>query len=195
MKHLQTYRIFEASKELTPEERDLLDDLADIGLADRFKVVCTLFVMVPLSDVHPFSWPEWNIKNIVIKNIFGSNRKEILSKAFEKVLSGNFEIESDHDIQDLFKIAPEIKEIVSKDHMVKVAKMVEKISPESPEMHMEGKLHTLQVNFLLEEILDQMEGRAKDLMEEYTESKTNPEYWIIRHLRENIGWSILVTEE
>lgn len=189
MKHLKIYEEFYKEEDL----QDLVDTLAGVGLADKFRVECNLFIMVPMPGMNAFDWPEWAFRNIEVQLNCQDDEEIILQKAFESVLKGDFVVESNSYLDKMFLDAPELEEILSKEHMIKIANQVDKLGPLSPEMHEKGKLYTLQTEFLLNEVLDAMESRAEEMLgEETPEGKFFKQPAEMRHLNENIGWNIRI---
>ena len=77
MKHLKIYEEFYSEEDL----QDLVDSLAGVGLTDKFKVECNVFIMVPAKNTHPYEWPEWAFRNIEVLVSCQDDRKVILERA------------------------------------------------------------------------------------------------------------------
>ena len=189
MKHIRIYEEFYKEEDL----QNLVDTLASVGLADKFRVECNLFIMVPMPGMHAFDWPEWAFRNIEVQINCQDDEEIILQKAFEEVLKGNFDVESNSYLDKMFLDAPELEEILSKEHMIEVAEKVNKIGPLDSRMHEKGKLYTLQEEFLLNEVLDLMESRAEEMIgEETPQGKFFGQSSEMKHLQDNIGWNIRI---
>ena len=189
MKHIKIYEEFYKEEDL----QDLVDTLASVGLADKFRVECNLFIMVPMPGMNALDWPEWAFRNIEVQINCQNDEEIILQKAFEEVLKGNFNVESNIYLDKMFVDAPELEEILSKEHMIEVAGKVNKLGPLDSKMHEKGKLYTLQSEFLLNEVLDAMESRAEEIIGEDTpQGKFFGQPAEMKHLQENIGWNIRI---
>lgn len=189
MKHVKIYEEFYKDEDV----KDLVDTLSGVGLADKFRVECNLFIMVPMPGMNAFDWPEWAFRNIEVQINCQDNEEIILQKAFEEVLKGNFDVESNSYLDKMFLDAPELEEILSKEHMVEIAGKVNKLGPLDSKMHEKGKLYTLQAEFLLDEVLDAMESRAEEIIGEDTpQGKFFGQPAEMKHLQENIGWNIRI---
>jgi hypothetical protein len=175
MKHVRIYEEFYSEDDL----KSLINDLSGIGLSDKFKVECNVFIMVPNMD-HPYEWPEWAFRNIEVEVSCPDDRKIILERAFEKVLKGEFTQESNTYLDQMFESAPELVQKLSKEHMIQLAKK----SKHMVQQHGEGKLHTLQAKLLVPEIEDLMYSRLEDI----------GDLGAIKHLDENIGYNVKVTK-
>jgi len=189
MRHIKIYEEFYKEEDL----QDLVDTLAGVGLADKFRVECNLFIMVPMPGMNAFDWPEWAFRNIEVQINCQDDEEIILQKAFEEVLKGNFDVESNSYLDKMFLDVPELEEILSKEHMIEVAEKVNKLGPLDSRMHEKGKLYTLQAEFLLDEVLDAMESRAEEIIGEDTpQGKFFGQPAEMKHLQENIGWNIRI---
>ena len=176
MKHIKEYNEFYDGEDL----QDLVDTLAGVGLADKFKVECNVFIMVPDKAKSLFDWPEWAFRNIEVEVICPDDRKIILERAFEKVLKGEFAQESNTYLDQMFESAPELVQVLSKENMIQLAKKANVMV----QQHEEGKLHTLQAKLLVPEIEDLMYNRLEN----------KHQLGSIKHLDENIGYNIRITK-
>ena len=176
MKHVKIYEEFYTSEDL----QDLVDTLSGVGLADKFKVECNVFIMVPEKNFHPYEWSEWAFRNIEVEVSCREVRSIILEKAFEKVLKGEFTQESNTYLDQMFESTPELVQELSKEHMIQLAKKANQMV----QQHDEGKLHTLQAKLLVPEIEDLMYDRLED----------NQDLGAIKHLEENIGYNVRITK-
>lgn len=176
MRHIKEYNEFYNAEDL----QDLVDTLSDVGLADKFKVECNVFIMVPDKEKHLFEWPEWAFRNIEVEVNCREVRGTILEKAFEKVLKGEFTQESNTYLDQMFESAPELVQELSKEHMIQLAKKANVMVRQ----HDEGKLHTLQAKLLVPEIEDLMYNRLEDIHH----------LGSVKHLDENIGYNIKITK-
>lgn len=191
MKHVKVYENFDSD-----ELERIAQDLDTLGLVRKFRVECNIFVMIPAPGVHALDWPEWAFRNIETRVLCKEDDEIILERAFEKVLNGDFDIESNVHVEGIFKSAPELKEILSKEHMIELAEKVNKLGPLDSKMHEKGKLYTLQAEFLLDEVLGAMESRAEEIIgEETPQGKFFGQTSEIKHLRENIGWNVRIHKE
>jgi len=189
MKHVRLYEEFYKDEDL----QDLVDTLAGVGLSDKFRVECNIFIMVPIPGMAAYDWPEWAFRNIEVQMSCQDNEEIILQKAFDLVLKGDFVVEANTYLDKMFVDAPELKGILSKENMIKIANKVNKLGPLSPQMHEKGKLYALQSEFLLIEVLDAMESRAEEIIGEDTpQGKFFGQSSEIKHLQENIGWNIRI---
>jgi hypothetical protein len=177
MKHIKIYEEFYNAEDL----QDLVDTLSGVGLSDKFKVECNVFIMVPSKNLHPYEWSEWAFRNIEVEVNCREVRSIILEKAFEKVLKGEFTQESNTYLDQMFESAPELVQELSKEHMIQLAKKANVMV----QQHDEGKLHTLQAKLLVPEIEDLMYNRLED----------NQDLGAIKHLDENIGYNIKITKQ
>lgn len=175
MKHVKIYEEFYSEEEI----QGLIDDLSGVGMTNKFKVECNVFVMIPMKDLHPYDWPEWAFRNIETEVSCPNDDKIILEKAFEKVLNGDFVVESNSHLDQMFKDAPELIPVLNKDHMIQLAKKAKAMS----QQHERGKLHTLQAKLLIPEIEDLMYERM-----DKSDQKA------LRHLDENIGYNVRITD-
>lgn len=176
MRHVKIYEEFYSDEEI----KGLLGDLSDVGQADRFKVECNVFIMTPMKDVFWKEWPEWAFRNIETEVYCKDDRKVILEKAFEKVLKGEFEVEANVYLDKMFESVPELVPVLSKDHMIQLAKKANNMSKQ----HHEGKLYTLQAKLLTTEIEDLMYSRLPDIQD----------LGAIKHLEENLGYNIIISK-
>ena len=176
MKHVKIYEEFYSSEDL----QDLVDTLSGVGLSDKFKVECNVFIMVPSKNLHPYEWSEWAFRNIEVEVSCREVRSIILEKAFEKVLKGEFTQESNTYLDQMFESAPELVQELSKEHMIQLAKKANVMV----QQHEEGKLHTLQAKLLVPEIEDLMYNRLEDIHH----------LGSVKHLDENIGYNIKITK-
>lgn len=175
MRHVKIYEEFYSDEEI----KGLLGDLSDVGQADRFKVECNVFVMTPMKDVFWKEWPEWAFRNIEVEVSCREVRSIILERAFEKVLKGEFVVESNSHLDQMFESVPELIPVLSKDHMIQLARKANSMS----QQHGEGKLYTLQAKLLIPEI--------EDLM--YSRMKTTEDQGALRHLDDNIGYNVKIS--
>jgi hypothetical protein len=176
MRHIKEYNEFYDGEDL----QDLVDTLSEVGLADKFKVECNVFIMVPDKVKNPFDWPEWAFRNIEVEVICPDDRKIILERAFEKVLNGEFTQESNTYLDQMFESAPELVQVLSKENMIQLAKKANQMVQQRED----GKLHTLQAELLIKEIEDLMYNRLEDLQD----------LGAVKHLDENIGYNIRITK-
>ncbi len=176
MRHIKEYKEFYDGENL----QDLVDTLSGVGLVDKFKVECNVFIMVPDKEKHLFEWPEWAFRNIEVEVSCREVRSIILEKAFEKVLKGEFTQESNTYLDQMFESAPELVQELSKEHMIQLAKKANQMV----QQHDEGKLHTLQAKLLVPEIEDLMYNRLEDIHH----------LGSVKHLDENIGYNIKITK-
>lgn len=176
MRHIKEYNEFYDGEDL----QDLVDTLSEVGLADKFKVECNVFIMVPDKVKNPFDWPEWAFRNIEVEVICPDDRKIILERAFEKVLKGEFTQESNTYLDQMFESAPELVQVLSKENMIQLAKKANQMVQQRED----GKLHTLQAELLIKEIEDLMYNRLEDLQD----------LAAVKHLDENIGYNIKITK-
>lgn len=176
MRHIKEYNEFYNAEDL----QDLVDTLSDVGLADKFKVECNVFIMVPDKEKHLFEWPEWSFRNIEVEVNCREVRSIILEKAFEKVLNGEFTQESNTYLDQMFESAPELVQELSKEHMIQLAKKANVMV----QQHDEGKLHTLQAKLLVPEIEDLMYNRLENIHH----------LGSVKHLDENLGYNIKITK-
>jgi hypothetical protein len=174
MRHVKIYEDFSDE-----DIKGLVNNLSKVGQADKFKVECNVFIMVPDKEKHLFEWPEWAFRNIEVEVNCREVRSIILEKAFEKVLKGEFTQESNTYLDQMFESAPELVQELSKDHMIRLAKKANVMVRQ----HDEGKLHTLQAKLLVPEIEDLMYNRLED----------RHQLGAIKHLDENIGYNIKIT--
>ena len=176
MRHIKEYNEFYDGEDL----QGLVDTLSEVGLADKFKVECNVFIMVPDKVKNPFDWPEWAFRNIEVEVICPDDRKIILERAFEKVLKGEFTQESNTYLDQMFESAPELVQVLSKENMIQLAKKANQMVQQRED----GKLHTLQAELLIKEIEDLMYNRLED----------KHQLGSIKHLDENIGYNIKITK-
>jgi len=176
MKHIKEYNEFYDGEDL----QDLVDTLSGVGLVDKFKVECNVFIMVPDKEKHLFDWPEWAFRNIEVEVNCQEVRSIILQKAFEKVLKGEFTQESNTYLDQMFESAPELVQVLSKENMIQLAKKANQMVQQRED----GKLHTLQAELLIKEIEDLMYNRLED----------KHQLGSIKHLDENIGYNIKITK-
>jgi hypothetical protein len=176
MRHIKEYNEFYDGEDL----QDLVDTISEVGLADKFKVECNVFIMVPDKVKNPFDWPEWAFRNIEVEVICPDDRKIILERAFEKVLKGEFTQESNTYLDQMFESAPELVQVLSKENMIQLAKKANQMVQQRED----GKLHTLQAELLIKEIEDLMYNRLEDLQD----------LAAVKHLDENIGYNIRITK-
>lgn len=176
MRHIKEYNEFYDGEDL----QDLVDTLSGVGLVDKFKVECNVFIMVPDKVKNPFDWPEWAFRNIEVEVICPDDRKIILERAFEKVLKGEFIQESNTYLDQMFESAPELVQVLSKENMIQLAKKANQMVQQRED----GKLHTLQAELLIKEIEDLMYNRLED----------KHQLGSIKHLDENIGYNIKITK-
>jgi hypothetical protein len=180
MRHIKEYNEFYDGEDL----QDLVDTLSEVGLADKFKVECNVFIMVPDKVKNPFDWPEWAFRNIEVEVICPDDRQIILEKAFEKVLLGEFIQEENPYLDQMFKSAPELVETLGKPHIIDLAKRI-KVNPNLTISQKDGSLYSLQF-ILVEEIEDLMVNRIS--------GPNDPDQRELRHLNENIGYNVKVTK-
>ena len=174
MRHLKEYNEFYDGEDL----QDLVDTLAGVGLADKFKVECNVFIMVPSKGLIPYEWPEWAFSNIEVEVSCSDDRKIILEGAFEKVLKGEFTQESNTYLDQMFKSAPELVPVLSKEHMLQLAKKVRS----NPNLATRESDLLSSLQFLLtEEIEGLMVNRTSGQRE-------------LEHLDENIGYNVRITK-
>ena len=176
MKHVKIYEDFSDD-----DIKGLIDDLSKVGQADKFRVVCNAFIMVPDKEKHLYEWPEWAFRNIEVEVSCPEVRSIILEKAFEKVLKGEFNQEtSDPNLDLMFESAPELIPILNKEHMIQLAKKANHMTLQ----HDEGKLYTLQAKLLVPKIEELMYNRLESIHQ----------LGSVKHLDENIGYNIIVTK-
>jgi hypothetical protein len=180
MRHIKEYNEFYDGEDL----QDLVDTLSDVGLADKFKVECNVFIMVPDKVKNPFDWPEWAFRNIEVEVICPDDRQIILEKAFEKVLLGEFIQEENSYLDQMFKSVPELAETLGKPHIIDLAKRI-KANPNLTISQKDGSLYSLQF-MLVEEIEDLMVNRIS--------GPNDPDQRELRHLNENIGYNVKITK-
>jgi hypothetical protein len=182
MKHIKEYNEFYDGEDL----QDLVDTLSEVGLADKFKVECNVFIMVPDKEKHLFDWPEWAFRNIEVEVICPDDKRIILEKAFEKVLLGEFIQEENSYLDQMFKSAPELAETLGKSNIIDLAKGIkENPNKSNLERFGDGSLYSLQ--FMLV-------GEIEDLMVNRISGPNDPDQRELRHLNENIGYNVKVTK-
>ena len=183
MKHVKVFEEFYNMEDL----QDLVDTLSTVGLADKFRVECNVFIMIPERGKNGFDWPEWAFRNIEVDVICPDDKRVILEKAFEKVLLGEFVQEENTYLDQMFKSAPELVETLGKPHIIDLAKRI-KTNPDksNQERFGEGNLYSLQF-MLSEEIEDLMVKRLDQMGEEIDQRG-------LRHLNENIRYNVKITK-
>ena len=182
MRHIKEYNEFYDAEDL----QDLVDTLADVGQVTKFKVECNVFIMVPDKDKHAYDWPEWAFRNIETEVACVDDEKVAQEKAFEKVLNGDFKVESNSYLDQMFESAPELIPVLSKENTIRIAKEVEKLPADHPDRDLNGSLYSIQ--FIL---IDEVEG----LMLNRTEKREGvPGSGELRHLSENIGYNVRITK-
>lgn len=187
MKHVKVFEEFYSIKDL----QDLVDTLSTVGLADKFKVECNLFIMIPDKMKNGFDWPEWAFRNIEVEVICADDRQIILEKAFEKVLLGEFVQEENTYLDGMFRSAPELVETLGKPHIIDLAERI-KENPNLTISSKDGPLYSLQ--FLLSEEIEGL--MIERLPKRGDEIQTGVEQAIdqrgLRHLNENIGYNVKI---
>ena len=178
MRHIKEYNEFYDAEDL----QDLVDTLADVGQVSKFKVECNVFVMVPDKDKNPFEWPEWAFRNIETEVVCVDDKGVAQEKAFGKVLAGDFKVESNSYLDQMFESAPELVPVLSKEHTIRIAKEVEKLPADHPDRDVNGSLYTLQ--FIL---VHEIEGLMTDRISNLSSGE-------LRHLNENIGYNVRITK-
>jgi hypothetical protein len=178
MRHIKEYNEFYDAEDL----QDLVDTLADVGQVSKFKVECNVFVMVPDKLKHAFDWPEWAFRNIETEVVCVDDEAVAQEKAFEKVLAGDFKVESNTYLDQMFESAPELVPVLSKEHTIELAKRVQKIPADHIDRDVNGSLYTVQ--FIL---MEEIEGLMIDRV-------PNPSGGELRHLKENIGYNVRITK-
>ncbi len=178
MRHIKEYNEFYDAADL----QDLVDTLADVGQVSKFKVECNVFVMVPDEGKHTFDWPEWAFRNVETEVVCVDDERVAQEKAFDKVLAGDFKVESNTYLDQMFESAPELVPILSKQHTIELAERVEKLPADHIDRDDGGSLYTLQL-ILVDEIESLMAGRVP-----------NPSSGELRHLNENIGFNVRITK-
>ena len=178
MRHIKEYNEFYDGEDL----QDLVDTLSDVGQVSKFKVECNVFVMVPDKMKHTFDWPEWAFRNVETEVVCVDDERVAQEKAFEKVLAGDFKVESNTYLDQMFESAPELVPILSKEHTIELAKRVEKLPADHIDRDDSGSLYTLQF-ILVDEIESLMVGRVP-----------NPSSGELRQLNENIGYNVRITK-
>ena len=180
MRHIKEYNEFYDAEDL----QDLVDTLADVGQVSKFKVECNVFVMVPDKDKHAYDWPEWAFRNIETEVVCVDDKGVAQEKAFEKVLAGDFKVESNQYLNQMFESAPELVPVLNKENTIRIAKGVEKLPADHIDRDDSGSLYTLQ--FML---VDEIEG----LMVKRTSRVGGiPAMSELRHLSENIGYNVRI---
>ena len=182
MRHIKEYNEFYDGGDL----QDLVDTLADVGQVLKFKVECNVFVMVPDKDKNPFEWPEWAFRNIETEVVCVDDKGVAQEKAFEKVLAGDFKVESNQYLNQMFESAPELVPVLSKENTIRIAKEVEKLPADHIDRDDSGSLYTLQ--FML---VDEIEGLMVKRTSKGGEMSDMNE---LRHLSENIGYNVRITK-
>ena len=182
MRHIKEYNEFYNAEDL----QDLVDTLSDVGQVSKFRVECNVFVMVPDNDKHAFDWPEWAFRNIETEVVCIDDEAVAQEKAFEKVLVGDFKVESNTYLDQMFESAPELIPVLSKENTIRIAKEVEKLPADHPDRDLNGSLYSIQ--FIL---IDEVEG----LMVKRTSRVGGiPAMSELRHLSENIGYNVRITK-
>lgn len=189
MKHVKVFEEFYNIEDL----QDLVDTLSTVGLADKFKVECNLFIMIPDKMKNGFDWPEWAFRNIEVEVICADDRQVILEKAFEKVLLGEFAQEENTYLDGMFRSAPELVETLGKPHIIDLAERI-KENPNLTISSKDGPLYSLQ--FLLSEEIEGL--MIERLPKRGDEIQTGVEQAIdqrgLRHLNENIGYNVKISK-
>jgi hypothetical protein len=178
MRHIKEYNEFYTAEDL----QDLVDTLADVGQVSKFKVECNVFVMVPDKGKHSYDWPEWAFRNIETEVVCTDSEAVAQEKAFEKVLAGDFKVESNSYLDQMFESAPELVPVLSKENTIRIAKEVEKLPADHPDRDVNGSLYTLQ--FIL---VHEIEGLMTDRISNLSSGE-------LRHLNENIGYNVRITK-
>jgi hypothetical protein len=178
MRHIKEYNEFYDAEDL----QDLVDTLADVGQMSKFKVECNVFVMVPDKGKHSYDWPEWAFRNIETEVVCTDSEAVAQEKAFEKVLAGDFKVESNSYLDQMFESAPELVPVLSKENTIRIAKEVEKLPADHPDRDVNGSLYTLQ--FIL---VHEIEGLMTDRISNLSSGE-------LRHLNENIGYNVRITK-
>jgi hypothetical protein len=178
MRHIKEYNEFYDGEDL----QDLVDTLADVGQVSKFKVECNVFVMVPDKGKPSYDWPEWAFRNIETEVVCTDSKAVAQEKAFEKVLAGDFKVESNSYLDQMFESAPELVPVLSKEHTIELAKRVQKLPADHIDRDDRGSLYTIQF-ILVDEIESLMTNRIP-----------MPGSGELRHLYENIGYNVKITK-
>lgn len=180
MRHIKEYNEFYDAGDL----QDLVDTLADVGQVSKFKVECNVFIMVPDKGKHAYDWPEWAFRNIETEVVCVDDKDVAQEKAFEKVLAGDFKVESNSYLDQMFESAPELIPVLSKEHTIELAKRVQKLPPDHID-RADTSLYTIQ--FIL---ADEIES----LMIERVPNPSGDLRGDLKHLNENIGYNVRITK-
>ena len=181
MRHIKEYNEFYNAEDL----QDLVDTLADVGQVSKFKVECNVFIMIPDKEKHAFDWPEWAFRNIETEVVCVDDEAVAQEKAFEKVLAGDFKVESNTYLDQMFESAPELVPVLSKEHTIELAKRVEKLPADHIDRDVNGSLYTIQF-ILIDEIESLMIERVPNPSGDFRSD--------LKHLNENIGYNVRITK-
>lgn len=178
MRHIKEYEEFYSGEDL----QDLVDTLADVGQVSKFKIECNVFIMIPDEETHAFDWPEWAFRNIGTEVVCVDDETVAQEKAFEKVLVGDFKVESNTYLDKMFESAPELVPVLSKENTIRIAKEVQKLPKGHIDRDVNGSLYTIQ--FML---VHEIEGLMHERM-------NGGDQRALRHLNENIGYNVRITK-
>lgn len=184
MKHIKLFEDYSDS-----ELKALIGDLADVGLAKKWRVKGQIFTIIP-SDEWPEEWETQIVKAFIVE-VPAETEEGAYLAAFEKIKSGDFAQEGGDSTGGILSVVPEVKRILSKDNIIKCANGEADRQPmEMKDLkgkpHQDGKLRWLMGVDLKGPT---EEAILKDV-ERY--GQLNPD--VKAHVEEAVGWNLVASE-
>jgi hypothetical protein len=117
MKHIKLFEDYSDG-----EIKDLMGDLAEVGLQKKWRVIGSVFTVTP-GDEYYRNWEEQKHEVFVVE-VVAETKEGAYSGAFEKLKSGNFTqnlSERTERSRNVLIVIPEVEEILSEENIIRAA--------------------------------------------------------------------------
>jgi len=185
MKHIKLY------EDYSPEEiKGLMADLADVGLQKKWRVVGRISTVTP-EDKYYGNWDE-QVHEVFITDVVADTEETAYEEAFDNLKAGKFTQNlGGGGNYGIFKVVPEVKQILSKENVIKSANGKANSQPMKTKDIGGNPIEYGKLRWILTvDLLGPTEEATLENIEEY--GQLSPE--VEDHVTGNTGWNIYAEE-
>lgn len=185
MKHI---KLFEDYSEVDLE--DLMGDLGGVGLHKKWRMKGQIFVTIPSDEFYGL-W-ETQIVKVFIVEVSEETEERAYVAIFNKLKAGDFTQDIRGAETGIFRVVPEVKEILSKENIIKCANGEANQQPmefrdsRNSKVYQDGKIRWL----MKEDLCKPTEEAIIENVKKYEKIGSDAE----AEIREEIGWNMFIEE-
>ena len=181
MKHIKLYEDYSDE-----EIKGLMGDLADVGLQEKWRVVGRISTVTP-EDKYYGNWDE-QVHEVFITDVVADTEEAAYEEAFNNLKAGKFTQNlGGGGNYGIFKVVPEVKQILSKENIIKSANGKADSQPMKTQDIIGKPINYGKLRWLLTvDLLAPTEEATLDNIKKY--DQLSPE--IEDHVTGNTGWNL-----